>query len=167
MGYEEHKRHTAERKAKCAVLTISDTRTEETDESGKIIIEELRGVGHTISHYKIVRNDHDDIRRTISELLEDEGTEAIFTTGGTGISRHDVTVEVVGKLLEKTLDGFGEIFRALSYKEIGSGAIMSRAMMGVTKGKVIVCMPGSRSAVGLAMKLLMPELGHILWEVNR
>lgn len=167
MGYEEHKRHTAERKAKCAGPTISDTRTEETDESGKIIIEELRGAGHTISHYKIVRNDHDDIRRTISELLEDEGTEAIFTTGGTGISRHDVTVEVVGKLLEKTLDGFGEIFRALSYKEIGSGAIMSRATMGVTKGKVIVCMPGSRSAVGLAMKLLMPELGHILWEVNR
>lgn len=167
LGYEEHKRRTAERKVKCAVLTISDTRTEDTDESGKIIAEELRGGGHAISHYKIVRNDLDIISQTLHELLESEDVEAILTSGGTGISRHDLTIEAAEQLMEKKLNGFGEIFRSLSYKEIGSGAIMSRAMMGVAKGKVIACMPGSRKAVGLAMKILLPELGHILWEAKR
>jgi len=152
---------------RCAVLTVSDARIEDTDESGKAIIEELRGGGHAISHYEIVRNDREAIRRTICELLEGEEVEAIFTTGGTGIGRHDFTVEVAEELMEKVLGGFGEVFRALSYKEIGSGAIMSRATMGIAKGKALVCMPGSRNAVVLAMKLLMPELGHILWEANR
>jgi len=154
-------------KLRCAVLTVSDARTEETDESGKAIIDELRRGGHAISHYEIVRNDREAIRRTICKLLEREDVEAIFTTGGTGIGRHDFTVEVAGELMEKVLDGFGEMFRALSYKEIGSGAIMSRASMGLSKGKALVCMPGSRNAVVLAMKFLMPELGHIAWEANR
>jgi molybdenum cofactor biosynthesis protein B len=167
LGYEEHKRQAAERKVRCAVLTISDTRTEEVDESGKVIIAELSSKGHTVSCYRIVRNDREPIRKILRELLEDEGTDAVFTTGGTGIGRRDITVEVVEEIAEKKLDGFGEIFRALSYKEIGSGAIMSRAMMGVVRGKVIVCMPGSSKAVMLAMGLLMPELGHILWEANR
>jgi len=167
MGYEEHRRKSASRKVRCAVLTVSDTRTEDTDESGKAIIEELRRGGHTVSHYEIVRNDREAVRRAICELLEGEGAEAIFTTGGTGIGRHDFTADVAGELMEKVLDGFGEVFRALSYKEIGSGAIMSRATLGVAKGKALACMPGSRDAVVLAMKILMPELGHIIWEANR
>jgi len=167
MGYEEHRRRSASKKVRCAVLTVSDTRTEDTDESGKAIIEELRRGGNTISHYEIVRNDREAIRRTICRLLEGGVAEAIFTTGGTGIGRHDFTADVAGELMEKVLDGFGEVFRALSYKEIGSGAIMSRATLGVAKGKALVCMPGSRSAVVLAMKILMPELGHIIWEANR
>lgn len=166
LGYEEHKRQAASRRVRCAVLTVSDARTEDTDESGKAIIEELRGSGHAISHYKIVRNDREAIRRAIYEFLEGE-VDAIFTTGGTGIGRHDFTVEVAEELMEKVLDGFGELFRALSYKEIGGGAIMSRAKMGIARGKAIVCMPGSKNAAVLAMKLLVPELGHILWEANR
>jgi molybdenum cofactor biosynthesis protein B len=167
MGYEEHKRHGATRGVKCAVLTISDTRTEETDDSGRDMIERLREGGHIISAYKIVRNDIGTIRDTICELLECADVEAILTTGGTGISKHDVTAEAVEGIVEKELDGFGEIFRHLSYQEIGSGAIMSRAMMGVVNGKAIACLPGSRNAVGLAMGLIVPELGHILWEANR
>jgi len=167
LGYEEHKRKSATRKVRCAVLTVSDTRTEDTDESGRIIIEELKRGGHSISHYEIVRNDREALRRTICEILDGEDAEAIITTGGTGIGRHDFTAEVAGELMEKVLDGFGEVFRALSYKEIGSGAIMSRATMGVVKGKMLVCVPGSRKAVTLAMEILMPELGHIIWEANR
>ncbi|MGQ9513880.1 MAG: MogA/MoaB family molybdenum cofactor biosynthesis protein [Thermoproteota archaeon] len=167
MGYEEHRLRSSARKAICAVLTISDSRDERDDESGKVIIDVLKENGHAVSFYKILKNDREAIKRTIGELLNKSDVDAILTTGGTGIGRSDITIEVVSEFMEKKLDGFGEIFRAISYKEIGSGAIMSRAMMGVSKGKVLACMPGSRKAVELAMNLIAPELGHILWEANR
>ncbi|MBO3804273.1 MAG: MogA/MoaB family molybdenum cofactor biosynthesis protein [Candidatus Brockarchaeota archaeon] len=167
MGYEEHKRLSSQRRARCAVLTISDTRTEEDDESGKAMVEKLKEAGHSVSFYKVVKNDRASLKRAIEELLGSPEVDAVLTTGGTGIGAKDVTIEVASEIVEKRLEGFGEIFRALSYKEIGSGAIMSRAMMGVSRGKVLACMPGSRKAVELAVGLLAPELGHILWEAGR
>ena len=167
MGYEEHRKLSSSIRARCAVLTVSDTRREENDESGKAMIELLKTNGHSISYYRIVKNDRELLRQTIEGLLKSNDVDAVLTTGGTGIGRKDITIEVASEIVEKKLDGFGEIFRALSYREIGSGAIMSRAMMGIAKGKVIACMPGSKRAVELAMGLIAQELGHILWEASR
>jgi len=163
---EGHKCH-ALKSVKCAVLTISDSRTEETDDSGKLIKESLQENGHSVAGYRILKDELEDIKSTVAELL-DSDVQAIIVNGGTGISKRDVTVESVSGLLEKTLDGFGDLFRMLSYEEIGSSAMMSRALAGVAKGKIIICMPGSVGAVALGMKkLVIPELGHMVWEANR
>ncbi|UZE92237.1 MAG: molybdenum cofactor biosynthesis protein MoaB [Methanosarcinales archaeon] len=163
---EGHKCH-ALKSVRCAVLTISDSRTEETDDSGKLIKESLQENGHSVAGYRILKDELKDIKSTVAELL-DSDVQAIIVNGGTGISKRDVTVEAVSGLLEKTLDGFGDLFRMLSYEEIGSSAMMSRALAGVAKGKIIICMPGSVGAVTLGMKkLVIPELGHMIWEANR
>ncbi len=163
---EGHKCHALE-SVRCAVITISDTRTEETDDSGKAIKELLEENGHPVVDYRILKDELDDIKRTVTELL-DSDVQAIITNGGTGISKRDVTVEAVSELLEKTLDGFGDLFRMLSYEEVGSRAMMSRVFAGAAKGKIVVCMPGSVDAVELGMKkLVIPELGHMVWEANR
>ncbi len=163
---EEHKCH-ALKSVRCAVLTISDSRTEETDDSGKLIKESLQENGHSLAGYRILKDELEDIKSTVAELL-DSDVQAIIVNGGTGISKRDVTVESVSGLLDKTLDGFGDLFRMLSYEEIGSSAMMSRALAGAAKGKIIICMPGSVGAVALGMKkLVIPELGHMVWEANR
>jgi len=110
----------------------------------------------------------DSIKNKIHELLKDEEVQVIITTGGTGIGRRDVTVDTISLILEKKLDGFGELFRFLTYQEIGTGSIMSRAIAGVAKGKVIICLPGSPDAINLAMdKIILPEIGHLVMEVTR
>jgi molybdenum cofactor biosynthesis protein B len=153
--------------ARCAVLTISDSRSFETDQSGRSIGDLLKGEGHVVCHYGIVRNDPSTLQREISCLLEAE-LDLIVTTGGTGISRRDCTIETIEPLLEKKLGGFGELFRYLSYREIGSRAFMSRASAGVVKGKLLFALPGSTHAVQLAVReLILPELGHLIWEANR
>jgi len=163
---DDHKCHALEN-VRCAVITISDTRTEETDDSGKLIKELLEENGHPVVDYCIIKDELEDIKRTVAELL-DSDVQAIITNGGTGISKRDVTVEAVSGLLEKTLDGFGDLFRMLSYEEVGSRAMMSRVFAGAAKGKIVVCMPGSVDAVTLGMKkLVIPELGHMAWEANR
>lgn len=167
MGVEEHK-CKALKNLNCAVLTISDTRTEETDESGKYIIKVLRENGHSVVSYGILKDDFELIRNGVQELLEKNHIQVIITNGSTGISKRDVATDVISPLLEKKLNGFGELFRALSYKEIGSASMMSRAIAGSVKGKIIICIPGSINAVKLAMnKLIIPELGHLVWEANR
>jgi molybdenum cofactor biosynthesis protein B len=167
MGYQEHK-HQAPKSISCAVLTISDTRTERDDESGRLIRQKLSETGHRVILHCILKNEADSIREKIYELLKEEELQAIIATGGTGVSRRDITVETIYPILEKKLDGFGELFRFLTYSEIGTGSIMSRAIAGVAEGKVILCLPGSLEAAKLAMnKIILPELGHLVMEATR
>ena len=167
MPYEDHKAASKGR-VDCAVITVSDTRTEETDESGKIMKDLLTAAGHRVVHYEIVKDEPEHIRGLLARLAEGGGCQAILLNGGTGISRRDTTYEAVAFLLEKRLDGFGEIFRALSYQEIGAGAMLSRATAGAYRDMIVFSTPGSRNAVRLAMeKLIVPELSHLVWEIWR
>lgn len=167
MSYREHKK-AAPQSVSCAVLTISDSRTEETDESGKFLRQALVQNGHQVLTYAILKNDAGAIERKIRELLNQDELQVIITSGGTGISHRDITVETVSSIIEKKLDGFGELFRSLSYQEIGTASIMSRAVAGVVGGKIIICIPGSLGAARLAMdKVILPEIGHMVREVTR
>ena len=153
-----------------AVLTISDTRTSETDTGGNTIVDFMQGAGHEVERREIVRDDVPRIKEVLVELLADAGVDAVVTTGGTGISDRDSTYEVASDLIDKKLDGFGEIFRMLSYEEIGAAAMLSRAVAGVVTTasgpKFLACLPGSTNAVRLAMeKLLVPEMPHVVFEL--
>lgn len=158
-----------ERSVACFVATVSDTRTVETDKSGKLIIELLEKADHTCVEHTIVKDDMEAIKVLIEQVLEDERVEVILLTGGTGIAKRDVTIEVVEKMFDKTIPGFGELFRMLSYTEdIGSRAMLSRATAGVVAGKIVVAMPGSSGAVKLAMnKLIIPEINHFIHELHK
>ena len=161
-------RESAPEHVRLAVLTISDTRTPENDTGGDTIEELMRGAGHEIVERRIVRDDAARIRTELVNLLARPDVDAIITTGGTGISARDTTYEVVDRMLEKKLDGFGEIFRVLSYEEIGAAAILSRAVAGAVGSKLVASLPGSRNAVGLGMeKLLVPEISHIVFELRK
>jgi molybdenum cofactor biosynthesis protein B len=167
MSYHEHKR--LENKAVgCAVLVTSDSRTEETDESGKLIKQRLQDKGHKVVYYTILKNDAAILKNKIVELIQQEEVQVIITSGGTGLSHKDVTVDTVQAILEKSLDGFGELFRQLTYQELGTASIMSRATAGVIRGKIIICFPGSLGAATLAMdKIILPEIGHLVREATR
>ena len=163
----EHDLHRHVR-AGFAVLTVSDTRNEKTDESGKIAKELISKKGHQVLAYKIIRNDKSLIQTTAKEILQNPEINVIVTIGGTGIGKRDLTVEAVSKLLDKKIEGFGELFRSLSYREIGEAAMISRATAGTINGKLVFCLPGSKNAVGLALnKLILPGLGHVIKEANR
>jgi molybdenum cofactor biosynthesis protein B len=167
MGYQEHK-HQSPKSVTCAVLIISGTRTEQSDESGKLILQALKREGHQVISYSILKNDADSILKKLYGLLEEESLQVIITSGGTGASHLDITIETISPILDKKLDGFGELFRFLTYQEIGTGSIMSRAMAGVVKGKVIICLPGSVKAVNLAVEsIILPEIGHLVRESTR
>ena len=167
MPYEDHIQQ-AKDAVTCAVLTVSDTRTEADDKSGKIIKDLLEDAGHAVGFYQIVPDDADQIRRLLIQIADEGTCQAILTNGGTGIAARDTTYEAVVGLLEKRLDGFGELFRFLSWEDIGSGAILSRAVAGVYRDTMVFCMPGSSGAVRLAMeKLIVPELSHLVWEIWR
>ncbi len=167
MGFKEHKCHSLKNVA-VAVITVSDTRTKEDDESGEYIMKKLEEKGHKIISYSILRDERKLLGDELGKLIDNDEVQVIITNGGTGISRRDITVDVVEGLLDKKLDGFGEIFRYLSYKEIGSPAVMSRAVAGAVKNKIIICLPGSLGAVKLGVeKLIIPEIGHLVWEINR
>ena len=128
----------------------------------------MRGAGHEIVARQIVRDDAPSIRNTLVDLLARPDVDAVVTTGGTGISARDTTYEVVERMIEKRLDGFGELFRMLSYEEIGAAAILSRAVAGAVGSKLVASLPGSRDAVGLGMeKLLVPEISHIVFELRK
>ena len=161
-------REAAPDHVRVAVLTISDSRTPETDTGGDTAVELLTGGGHEIVHREIIPDDAPRIRETIEGLLIRRDVDAVVTTGGTGISARDTTYEVASRLIDKKLDGFGEIFRALSYEEIGSAAILSRAIAGASGSRFLACLPGSRNAVRLAVeKLLVPELSHVVFELRK
>lgn len=170
MGYQDHKERSAEEVATaipCGIITISDTRTFENDTSGALIRTALLQSGHAVLRYDIVKDDSAQIK-AIVQSFEADGCKVIITNGGTGIARRDSTFEAIDSLLEKRLPGFGEIFRMLSYEDIGPGAILSRATAGVYGRSLIFCLPGSSGAVRLALdKLILPELVHLVWETVR
>jgi molybdopterin adenylyltransferase len=161
-------RESAPDRVRVAVLTISDTRTPETDTGGDTVEELMRGAGHEIVERAIVKDEASGIRRKLVELIARPDVDAVVTTGGTGISARDTTYEVVDRMLEKKLDGFGEIFRMLSYEEIGAAAVLSRCVAGAVGTRFLACLPGSRNAVRLAVeKLLVPELAHVIFELRK
>ena len=167
MSHIEH-RAAAPTSVRCYVLTISDSRTEATDTSGRVIQDLLSGDGHQVTGRQILPDDPARVRAALRAQLANPDVQAILTTGGTGISSRDNSYEAIDGLLEKRLTGFGELFRALSYQEIGAAAILSRACAGTSHGKVILSVPGSEHAVRLAMtKLILPELGHLVREAAR
>jgi molybdopterin adenylyltransferase len=161
-------RESAPETVRVAILTISDTRTPETDTGGDIAEELLKDAGQDVVERRIVRDEVAGIRNNLVDLLARSDVDVVVTTGGTGISARDTTYEVVERMIEKQLDGFGEIFRMLSYEEIGAAAIMSRALAGSVGSKFVASLPGSRNAVRLAVeKLLVPELAHIVFELRK
>ena len=167
MSHLEHK-ELSPQAVSCAVLIISDSRTEKTDESGKYLTEKLEGKGHKVVDYALLKNDPEAIKNKVKEYLAQEDLQVIITSGGTGVSMRDVTVETVTPMLDKMLDGFGELFRTLSYMEIGTASIMSRAIAGVIGRKIIICVPGSPAAVKLALdKIILSEIGHMVREATR
>lgn len=152
----------------CAVLTISDTRNANDDKSGQIIRENLDWRGHEVVAYAIVRDDPEGIIAQLHEWIARDDIRAIVTNGGTGIARRDTTYDVVSRLLDKELTGFGELFRMLSYPEIGAAAMLSRAVAGVSGRTALFCLPGSSNAVKLGMeKLVAPELAHVVYEMTK
>ncbi len=161
-------RESAPETIRVAVLTISDTRTPETDTGGDVAEELLRGAGHEVVERGIVRDEATSIRDGLIDLLARSDVDAVVTTGGTGISARDTTYEVVERMVEKRLDGFGELFRMLSYEEVGAAAVLSRALAGAVGAKFVASLPGSRNAVRLGMeKLLVPEIAHIVFELRK
>ena len=167
MGHHEHREH-APKQVVCWVVTISDTRAEDTDVSGKLIAERLEQSGHIVAKKFILPDEPAQLEALLREGIAADDVQAILCNGGTGISFRDRSYEAVERVLEKRLDGFGELFRVLSYEEIGSAAMMSRAVAGIANGTAIFSVPGSKHAVELAMtRLILPELGHILWELTK
>jgi molybdenum cofactor biosynthesis protein B len=163
----EH-RESAPDSVGCVVITVSDTRTVETDRSGKIMQERLEAVGHRIVGYEIVKDEPEQINRLLDHYTRMTECQAVLFNGGTGIAQRDTTFDVISRRLEKTLPGFGELFRMLSYDEIGAAAMLSRAMAGVLNGRLVFSTPGSSNAVALAMdKLIAGELAHLVFEVTK
>ena len=150
-----------------AIVTVSDTRTPETDTSGKLIRKLVEEAGHQITGYRIVRDEPDEVRAALNEFTDGRARLVIFN-GGTGISQRDRTFDVISKALEKTLPGFGEIFRMLSFQEVGAAAMLSRATAGIYRNTVVFSTPGSPNAVQVAVeKLILPEIQHLAWELGR
>ncbi|MBT3345844.1 MAG: molybdenum cofactor biosynthesis protein MoaB [Gemmatimonadetes bacterium] len=160
-----HTHHKSEAPASVgvAVITMSDTRTQDNDKSGQLIKEKLAEAGHEVVHYAIVKDTARQIKGELAIVCEKKSCQAVILNGGTGISPRDNTFEVVNGMLDKRLPGFGEIFRYLSFKEIGSAAMMSRTTAGTYRGRILMALPGSTAAVRLAMdELILPELGHLV-----
>jgi len=164
----QHKKAAALRgPVRIAIVTVSDSRTAETDSNAAYLRAAIAKAGHIVSAYRLIRDEPDQVVAVLEELA---GTDAqiLLWNGGTGISPRDTTYDALSRKLEKTLPGFGEIFRMLSYQEIGAAAMMSRATAGVYQGRVVISTPGSPNAVKLAWeKLILPEIAHLAWEVSR
>ena len=151
-----------------ALIVTSDTRTDREDETGRIAVALIEGDGHRVISHTIIPNNDEEIRSEVERMIFDDAVEVIMTSGGTGIGPKDRTISAVSSLLEKEMPGFGELFRKLSYDEVGGAAIMSRATAGIANGKLIFCLPGSRNAMKIAlMKIILPNVGHMQWELSR
>ena len=151
-----------------ALLVTSDTRTKDEDETGKLAVQLIKAAGHRVQLYDVAPNDPEKIEEWLRRALDVPEVRVILTSGGTGIGVKDKTVDVTQSLFEKPLPGFGEYFRRLSFDDVGLPGIWSRALAGVAGGKLVFCLPGSRGAVGTALKkIILPGLGHMLWELDR
>jgi molybdenum cofactor biosynthesis protein B len=148
------------------VITVSDSRTTDTDTNGQWLRERIPAAGAVVSGYRVVRDEPEEVRAAVDELVG--GAQVVVVNGGTGVSRRDTTYDTLASMLEKTLPGFGELFRMLSWEQVGSAAMLSRATAGTYRGSVVVSVPGSPKAVALAWeRLIEPELAHLAWEVGR
>ena len=165
---EQHREAAAEQgPVKVAIVTVSDTRTPETDKNAVYLREQLANDGNSVTAYRIIKDEPDQVEAVLDEMAETDARVILFN-GGTGIAPRDTTFDVLSRKLEKTLPGFGELFRVFSYDQVGAAAILSRATAGVYRGKVVISTPGSSAAVQLAWeKLIGPELQHLAWEVGR
>jgi molybdenum cofactor biosynthesis protein B len=158
-------RKEAPASVRCFVLTISDTRTAASDTSGDAISTALEAAGHVVAGRRIVHDDPDTVQRAVRAAVD---VDAVITTGGTGIAARDGTYEALSALFDKTIDGFGELFRFLSYEQVGSAAMMSRAVAGTMGRTAVFALPGAEQAVRLAMeKLILPEIGHVVRELRK
>jgi molybdopterin adenylyltransferase len=167
-AYDEHQQAAGDIVARCAVLTLSDTRSEATDKSGALIRELLERDRHVIANYRVLPDDPVQLKSLLLSVLGRDDVDVVLTNGGTGISRRDATMPVIDGLIESPLPGFGELFRMLSWGQVGSGAMLSRALGGIAQGKLLFAMPGSSKAVELAMtKLILPEIRHLLREMRK
>jgi molybdenum cofactor biosynthesis protein B len=168
-GTSAHRESASDIAARCAVITVSDTRTLETDESGPVARRLLEGAGHTITHTSLLPNVESRVRDEVTSLLARADVDVIILSGGTGLGDKDRTVEAVRPLLDKELPGFGELFRWVSFQEqVGTAAILTRSVAGTARGKLVVSLPGSKRAVDLALtRVLLPELKHLLHELRR
>jgi molybdenum cofactor biosynthesis protein B len=167
MSVVEHKA-AAPASIQCFIVTVSDTRTLENDSSGQTIADLLTAAGHIVTGRALVRDDPELVHSVIGRHLADRGVQVLITSGGTGITSRDSTYEAVSSLLEKRLDGFGELFRMLSYQEIGPAAMLTRACAGLVARRIVIALPGSPAAVRLAMeKLIIPELGHLVQQASK
>ncbi|NLF95311.1 MAG: molybdenum cofactor biosynthesis protein MoaB [Candidatus Riflebacteria bacterium] len=167
MGNHEHEK-LASASLRLGVMTFTDTRDESSDKSGGILKEMLAAAGHKITGYRVVREDPELMRQALAEWLQSAEFDAVITNGGTGLTARDSTVEVARSFFKKEMEGFGEIFRLISYHQIGAAAMLSRACAGVVGDKMLICLPGSSKAVRLATaRLIVPQLPHMIWEVRR
>jgi len=168
MGYEEHRRLASQTVLGCAVVIVSDSRNEKSDETGRTARKLLSDAGHKVVEYRLVKNDISQIRSVAEEMLQRADVQLIFLSGGTGIGRRDLTLEAVEPFIEKRIEGFGELFRQLSFKEIGGASMLSRATGAVARGKIVFCVPGSEKAARLALsQLIIPQANHMMWELRR
>ena len=171
MSYQEHQQQSQSIVARCAVVTLSDTRKVENDTGGQLIRNLLSSAGHTVAASELIADDSAVFAALLQRLLNDDGIDVVLSTGGTGVAKRDVTIDVAERAIVRKLDGFGELFRMLSYQQIGSGAMLSRAVGGIAGAngdKLLFAMPGSPKAVELAMtKLILPELKHLLREMRK
>jgi molybdenum cofactor biosynthesis protein B len=168
MGAAEHRQKAGKEPVTVAIVTVSDTRTPETDQNRHYIQERMAELGHQVAAYRLIKDEPDQVAAVIDELAAMPGVQLVLFNGGTGISPRDTTYDVVSRYLEKTLTGFGELFRMLSYQEVGAAAMFSRATAGVYRGTLIFSMTGSPNAVQVALeKLIIPEINHLAWEIAR
>lgn len=168
IGANEHRQKAGKGAVTLAIVTVSDTRTPETDQNRQYIEERLTELGHHIAAYRLIKDEPDQVGAVIEELTAMPDVQLVLFNGGTGISARDTTYDVVSRYLEKTLPGFGELFRMLSFQEIGAAAMFSRATAGVYHNTLIFSMPGSPNAVQVALeKLIIPEINHLAWEISR
>lgn len=168
MAYQQHIDDAKAIRVNVALVTLSDTRTPDTDTSGQTIRRLLEAAGHAVTAYGVQSDDPEPLRQTLTRHLAAADVDAVITNGGTGISRRDLAIPVIESLIDLPLPGFGELFRMLSYEQIGSGAIASRATAGVAQGKLLFALPGSTKAVALALtKLILPELRHLVGQLQK
>lgn len=168
MGAEEHRRRAGQKSITVAVVTVSDTRTPETDKNKEYIEARMAELGHTVAAYRLIKDEPDQVAAALDELCALPDVQIVFFNGGTGISPRDTTYDVISRHLEKTMPGFGELFRMISYEQIGAAAMLSRATAGVYKNTLVISMPGSTNAVRTALeKLVIPEINHLAWEIVR
>jgi molybdenum cofactor biosynthesis protein B len=168
MSSTDHREKAGHAPVTLGIVTVSDTRTPETDVNGQYLQRTFTDLGHLIGGYRIIKDEPVQVESVLVEFAAIPAMQVILFNGGTGIAPRDTTYDVLSRLLEKTLPGFGELFRMFSYQEVGAAAMLSRATAGTFRGKVVFSTPGSPNAVQVATeKLILPELNHVAWEIAR